>query len=437
MDTVCLKQFREISIAIHKFNPMNMKAFKLPAPVIAFLFFFSLLFSSCRDEVLRTRTYMARVPFYISVAELRSQGNIVQAPQELSVPGKIYIYGDYLFISEVNKGIHVVDNTNPANPRFISFINIAGNADMAVNSNMLYADNYVDLIVFDISNLAKISPVKRVENVFESQFIDKAKGLILGFKDSLITTVINNSYSGRNKQEFDASPNASFIGAGSYGTGGSTARFTLMSGNLYTVDNFSLRLFNVVNPREPVYVNKINIGGGIETIFPYENKLFIGSTTGMHIFDATNPSAPVKLSTYRHVTSCDPVVVQGKYAYVTLRSGNFCQQGVNVLDVLDIEDATKPKLVSSFPMLNPHGLTVTATNLFVTEGKFGLKTFDHANVLTIGQRQLAFLTDIDAADIIAGPKSLIVTGIKGIYQYNYSNPAALKLLSHLPLSNTM
>lgn len=413
-----------------------MKAYR-PARLIAFLFLLPLLLlSACKDEVTRTRTYHARVPFYLSVSDLRAQVSAVQAPQELSVPGQIYIYGNYLFISEVNKGIHIVDNTNPASPRFISFINIAGNADMAVNSNILYADNYVDLLAFDISNPAHIVPVKRVENVFENHYVDQTKGLILGYRDTVITEVVSGSYPG-NIYYDAASPNANSTGGESYGTGGSTARFTLMNDHLYTVDHYSLKLFNTSIPKEPTFITKINLGWGIETIFPYQDKLFIGSTTGMHIYDAANPAAPVKLSTYRHVTSCDPVVVQGKYAYVTLRSGNFCQQGVNLLEVLNIEDASNPKLVSSFPMQNPHGLSVSNSNLFICEGQFGLKAFNSSDVLTIGQKQLSFLTDIDAKDVIAGPKSLIVTGVKGIYQYNYSNPSSLKLLSHLSLNNDL
>lgn len=154
----------------------------------------------------------------------------------------------------------------------------------------------------------------------------------------------------------------------------------------------------------------------------------------MHIYDANDPSKPVKLSTYQHFTSCDPVVVQGKYAYVTLRSGTQCRLGTNVLDVLNIEDPSKPVLVSSFPMLNPHGLAISDDNLFICEGKYGLKAFNSSDPKTIGQKQLSFLQNLSAGDVIAGPKSLIITGADGIYQYNYSNSSNLKLLSHLNLA---
>ncbi len=401
-------------------------------------FIFVVCLSSCKDEVVRTRTYHRLTPFYLSVSDLRKQAISMDKPHELSAPGKIYVYGDYLFINEVTKGIHVVDNSNPASPRFLNFINIPGNIDLAVNSNILYADSYVDLLAFDISNPTNISLAKRVENVFDSQYINKAKGLIQGYKDTVITEVISKEIIDHRRTDlitFDGFGSAAAAFASqSYGTGGSMARFTLMNSSLYTVTTNSLKLFNVSSPKDPVFVNTINLGGGIETIFPYQNKLFIGSTTGMHIYNAVDPSKPVKLATYQHFTSCDPVIVQGKYAYVTLRSGTSCRLGSNVLDVLDIEDPTKPVLVSSFPMLNPHGLAISGNNLFICEGKYGLKALNSSDPKTIGQKQLSFLQNLSAADVIAGPKSLIVTGANGIYQYDYSNASNLKLLSHLNLA---
>ena len=78
----------------------------------------------------------------------------------------------------------------------------------------------------------------------------------------------------------------------------------------------------------------------------------------MQIFDNSNPSEPIHLSTFAHARVCDPVVVNDDYAFVTLRSGDRCSGFVNQLDVVDIKDLENPKLVKSYPMDNPHGLGV-------------------------------------------------------------------------------
>ena len=391
-----------------------------------------LILSSCQDKLESTSFYHAKTSYLISIEKIRAINTTAEAPRKMKIPGKIYIYEDYLFINEVNEGIHIVDNKNPSSPVFLSFINIPGNVDLSINSNILYADSYVDLIAFDISNPRAIKQTKRLKDVFESYYFNKTSGTIYAYKDTLISYKNSGPITGR-PIFFDNSLAFSTSNKASYGTGGSTARFTLMNDKLYTVDQQNLKVFDVNEPKNPVFDKSVKIGFGIETIFPYEDKLYIGSTRGMHIFETSNPAAPTKLSTYEHVTSCDPVVVQGRYAYVTLRSGTACRLGINVLEVIDVQDAKNPKLVSSFPMLNPHGLSITNESLFICEGKNGLKAFNSTDVSKIGSKQLSFLKGFSAIDVIAGPKSLIVTGDDGVYQFNYSNPSSLIKLSQITL----
>lgn len=392
-----------------------------------------LLITSCKDEVETTSYYYSKTAYLISMEKIRALDAVATSPRKMKIPGKIYIYNDFLFINEVNEGIHIVDNSNPSSPKFVSFLTIPGNVDMAVNSNILYADSYVDLIAFDISNPTSIKQTKRLEDVFENYYLNKVNKTIMAFRDTLITIKGGENPFVNGRRIFFDNAAASFANGKSTGTGGSTARFTLMNDKLYTVDNNNLKVFDVLEAKTPVFNTRVPIGFGIETIFPYEDKLYIGSTRGMHIFETSNPAAPKKLSTYQHVTSCDPVVVQGKYAYVTLRSGNFCQQGVNLLEVIDVQDAKNPKLLHTFPMLNPHGLSINNDNLFICEGENGLKAFNSTDVSKIGAKQLSFLKGFSAIDVISGPKSLIVTGYDGVYQFNYSNPSSLVKLSHITL----
>jgi hypothetical protein len=102
---------------------------------------------------------------YLSYEELRNSF-AVDAPRPIKKGGKIYVYGDMLFINERNQGIHVVDNSDPKVPRQLSFLNIPGNIDIAVKGQTLYADSFVDLVVLDISNLDQIRAVNRINDTF-------------------------------------------------------------------------------------------------------------------------------------------------------------------------------------------------------------------------------------------------------------------------------
>lgn len=90
-------------------------------------------------------------PIYMTRAELES--SVVNQPaQLLRNPSKIYVKDNLLFVNEKYEGIHVIDNSNPNSPEQIAFIKIPGNIDIAVKGNILYADNAVDLLSFNISD---------------------------------------------------------------------------------------------------------------------------------------------------------------------------------------------------------------------------------------------------------------------------------------------
>jgi hypothetical protein len=405
---------------------------------LIFLLLASLATSSCQDEISTTFTYRAMVPIYLEMSDVRAQSITIAPPQELDNPGKIYLFGNYLLINEPTKGIHILDNTNPSNPINKNFIPIEGNVDLAVNSNILYADNYVDLLAFDISNINNITLIKRVEDVFTHLYRHDT-GQIITFRDSVITTESDygtcrgcDFFTMDLRQSFAANFSAA---AQNYGTGGSMARFTLSSGHLYAVDESTLRVFDVKDAKNPKFVKPIDLGWGIETIFPFQNKLFIGSNTGMHIYDASTPSSPTRMAVYQHLVACDPVVVNEDYAFVTLRSGNLCVNNINQLDVVNIEDPYKPFLVKAYPMLNPHGLGLSEDNLYVAEGRHGLKSFKVSDVTKIDQNQMEFLKSLKSVDLIPGPKSLIVIGPEGVCQFDYSTPSKLVKLSCIDVKN--
>jgi hypothetical protein len=201
------------------------------------------------------------------------------------------------------------------------------------------------------------------------------------------------------------------------------------------LDGGDLQVADITSANEPVAKSRAYLAWDIETIFPYKNNLFIGSASGMHIMDLSSPEAPAKLSTYEHLQSCDPVVVDDKYAYVTLRSGNTCRGFTNQLEVINIENLRSPQLLKTYPMTNPHGLGIDNTTLFICDGNDGLKAFDATDVNTIDKNLLAHYKDINATDVIPYNNTLIMIGENGLYQYDYSNPKDIRLLSTINIQH--
>src|SRR5881398_933222 len=120
----------------------------------------------------------------------------------------------------------------------------------------------------------------------------------------------------------EKSNNSDAAAFSSPGIGGSLARFTIAGNYLYTVDNENLKVYDIANPALPQFKSSVHVGFQIETIFPFKDKLFIGSTSVVYIFSLANPEKPEKLAiassagVYRR---CDPVVAKDSVAYATLR----------------------------------------------------------------------------------------------------------------------
>lgn len=414
---------------------------------LIFPLFFLLMISSCDDITKQTITWVEFEPVYMSQEEFLNSVAL-EASKDLESPGKIYFYNGYLFVNEVNEGIHIIDNQDPSNPVNVGFINIPANKDLAIRNDILYADSQKDLLTFDISDLENPELIERIEDVFNNsaemapgfttQAVDPEKGLVIDWKPVVKEEICEGTCRSHPGWGFRtlASTDASFSGgagaeSSQSGVGGSMARFTIQGDYLYAVDHTDLITFNVTSADNTIKVDQKSLGWGIETIFPYQENLFIGSESAMYIYELSNPTSPSQLSVYLHATSCDPVVVEEEYAFVTLREGERCPRGINRLEVIDVEDLTQPTKVQSYEMINPHGLGIDNGTLFVSEGEYGLKILDAANPLEI--RQLRHITDIQAYDVIPLNGVLMVTGGSGIVQYDYSDLDNLRHLSTIPV----
>ena len=407
------------------------------------IFIVGTIFSGCiKDNCTRENTYSYFMPVYKTMAKVKA--NIKSnAARFIENPGKLFIRGNYIFLNEVDKGIHIIDNANPAKPVNVAFVDIPGNLDLAVNGNALYADLYTDMVTLDISNPLNVVVKKYNEGVFPFRqygygfYADTSK-IITDWirRDTTVITDCSKGFflSGTTTEYFSSSNSSQTKSSSPVGQGGSMARFALTINKLYTVSNSDLNVFNTSKAFEPNFITKVNLNNwAIETIFPMKNKLFIGSQTGMYIYDITNPNNPVEAGQFSHVRSCDPVIADDNYAYVTLRSGTACQGFSNQMEVLKLNNLSDVQLVKTYSMVNPHGLSKDGNLLFICDGKDGLKIYDAANVNDM--KLIKQFKGIDTYDVIAMNNIALVVAKDGFYQYDYSNRNDIKLISKMGIGN--
>lgn len=417
---------------------------------ISLLFFISLVLSSCEDK--KFHTFTANVPVYLSFDDLR-KSIVIDAPRAIEKPGKIYFKDDFVFINEFMQGVHIIDISDPADPTPVSYIPVPGNIDMAIKDDLLYLDSYVDLLMIDISDPSSPVEMMRLENLLEYTLppydneypiaeVDEEEGVVTGWEVAEHTQEIHYvPYPWPVFMEYDmVSSSRPLSGGGgaagsAYGIGGSMARFLTYDNYLYMLQSDNqLKVVDISDTGNPEEKYSKYVGWGLETMFIYDGYMYLGATAGMYILSLEDPDSPFVTAQYAHITSCDPVVVSGNKAYVTLRSGNICGGTADLLEVIDISDKYNPKLLASHSINNPYGLGISGSTLFVCRGDYGLVVYDATNYNTIKSNKLAEFTDILATDVIPVNDVLFTIGDGGFYIYDFSDLLSIHLVGSIPVS---
>ena len=430
------------------------------------LLFFAgiILFSGCQDTVTETVTYKINEPVFMSEKAFRESVKVTTQAVVISNYGKMCFYEGYIYISESGKGIHIINNTDPSNPHNVGFIELLGNADLAVRNGKLYADAFIDLVWFDISNPDKPELDGRLENVFFQYLqpmpstgndygIDydlcygtdaKSKGIIVGWnvkertesityervgwwRDQISITGVDAAYA---VIPTSGSSGGGSTGGSSVGVNGSMSRFALYRDYLYSVINNYMSVVDLAGEKPEKVAENIPVGN-VETIFSYRDNMFMGTPTGMMIYSVANPLKPEYVSSVSHALGCDPVVVENDIAYVTIHAGNLCGQNNNDLIIYDVSDVKTPKHLVTYAMTKPKGLGIDNGTLFICDG--GLKIFDARNPLTLMGNCLAHYSGMEGYDVIPFGSVLMMIASDGLYQYDYSDLTKIHQISKVPV----
>lgn len=404
-----------------------------------FLCIVACLLISCSDD--KDYEYVnVATPITITSAELRASIKVLP-PQNIVESGKIYAHQQYVFVNDVDKGVHVIDNRNPSQPTIVNFLKIPLNRDVSVKGNYLYADSGRDLVVFDISQVTNIQMIGHVEDVIENyqsvNYPENADYFDWTGYDNYDDIIVGWDIRVERREvlDYDDVVLETASGGDSSGSGGSLARFKIVEDHLYVVDNVKINVFDIQNLQTPIKVNEEYVTWQAETVFHQDDKLFIGTRTGMYIYDVTVPSSPAYLSDFDHARFCDPVVVDGNYAYVTLRAGTSCMDGESQmlesrLEIINISDIYNPQLEETYIMNEPYGLGIKGDQLFICDGASGLKVYNKSDISNL--ELLQNYNANEAYDVIPLQNKLLMIGNNTLTQYNYTN-TGIELISEFTI----
>jgi hypothetical protein len=393
-------------------------------------------------------------PVYETASSFADQV-VIEEPKEQTSLGKIITYQNFVFVNEPMEGIHIIDHTDPSNPTNLSFLSIPGNLDMSIVDDHLYADMFSSLVVFDILNVLspKFKKSYTVENVFDydafwnfpfeiweepnsyieyREYPDKTKGIVVDWQTESVREKrslydYRFLHDGTLEDVALSSENGNIDGVQQTSTAGSMTRFLPIDGYLYTINFNELVLFQIGTDYRPSPWIKKNTQTQAETLFQLNDLLFVGSVNGMLVYDVSDAADPDYINRIEHMRSCDPVVADANYAYVTLRGGTNCFTDINELQIINIQDPQNLSVVTRKDMFNPHGLGIYNDHLIICDGTAGIKIVD-VSIATkpsiVNSAPVRFAYDV----IIDYPHALIV-GDTDLYQYDISNLPEMQLIS--------
>lgn len=207
------------------------------------------------------------------------------------------------------------------------------------------------------------------------------------------------------------------------GVGGSLARFAIADNYLYSVDENQLKVFDIHAPDNPILKKTKDVGFEIETIFPFKDKLFIGSTSQIYIYSIDDPANPKLLSSAispQVMRRCDPVVAKDTVAFATLRTNGPCGGIQSVLAVYNIKDITNPVQVFTYPVGEPYGLGYEGDVLYVCDKQKGLLLFDIAKPYEPVLIDIS-INDGSYIDVIPYQNTLICWTTTGVILYDIAD----------------
>lgn len=324
--------------------------------------------------------------------------------------------GSRLYVSDSDTGLHVYDVSNLTAPTKVIRIPVGTNLSSAVKDDIIYTNHYqqVQAIRITDSGYEVVATVGAPYSDPHGFPWHEGGGRNSGYGCSACA-----------HDDYVTAPMPAPGGGG----GSSFATFAVIGNELYRVNADNLTVYDISDAEKLTKVSQVHVDWDIETLYPTPDLLFIGGRLGMYIFDRSDPLHPKQLSRIQHTVACDPVVVEGSTAFVTLRQENACGGGTDELMCVNIANPSQPVVIGEKPITSPWGLAVEGSQLFVSHGDNGYSLLDVSK--PDAPEVKANWPTLPTRDFIWSGNTLFVMSQDNVYIYDVTDPSSPVFLSQV------
>jgi len=309
----------------------------------------------------------------------------------------VAISGSYAYLAQVGRdgwsaerwSLHVIDVSNPARPAKVGYYTTSGRAvGLSVAEGYAYVAGVRWVDDEPNAGLQVIDVRDPVHPVYVGGF--EASGYPCGMEVSG-----NRVYLADERaclQVIDVSNPAQplRVGVGGYYTRGIASGVAFSGAYAYVADRDNtffiffagegLVVFDVSDPTNPVRVSSYDTEGSAQAVAVSENFAYVAdSDAGLQIIDVRDPAKPFRVGGYATGGPAWHVAVSGRYAYVVWGwTGDAAEEYDRALDVIDISDPINPKRVGSYDIRGPapRHVAVSGHSAYVAVGQAGLQIFE-------------------------------------------------------------
>ncbi len=191
----------------------------------------------------------------------------------------------------------------------------------------------------------------------------------------------------------------------------------------YVADYTSgLRIFDISNPASPVQTGICFTTQAAAVAVSYPYAYIADTNSGLRIIDVSNPAAPFIRGSYS-LTAANGVAVSGSYAYVT--SNMNTDRGLNIIDVSTPASPVRRSLCVTSEATS---VSLLGSYAYVTDGSSGLRVISVSNPLSPSIVTTVSTGGNARSATINGSTLYVAAGSAGLLIYSLSTPSSPSFL---------
>jgi len=289
---------------------------------------------------------------------------VASAPQRLGgydTDGSAYsvaVSGTTAYVADYDKGLKIIDVSNPVAPILLGSYAITGNAlDVAVSGNVAFVAYGSDgMHILDVSDPAE--PILVGSYADETVFGVEVSGALAYAMD----------HDG-NLSVVDISNPSSPVRLGGCAVNGIGYDIALSGATVYVASKSDVYIIDVSNPGAPYVLGVYDAPNYVYSVAVSGDNAYVAEqTNGLRVLDVSNPVVPVPVGV------CKPNIANRAYGVAVNGTLAYLAMGTDGFATIDVSDPNAPFAVDTFDTSgDARGLALSGNKVYVADREGGLQ----------------------------------------------------------------